>query len=161
MSRMDESSPRRTEDYLEMICRLSKEKGYTRVSELSGALNVQPPAATRMVQKLAEMKLIKYEKYGVLVLDEAGSRIGDYLLQRHEIIDKLLKVLGVSDAQRLGSHRKMEHTISRETLHCIRCFWNLRERIRDFLRHMRFSESRMRQRNKSFVGYSAQGFLVQ
>jgi Mn-dependent DtxR family transcriptional regulator len=111
-----------TEDYLEMICRLSEGKGYTRVSELSGALNVQPPAATRMVQKLAEMKLIKYEKYGVLVPDEEGKRIGDYLLLRHEIIDRFLKMLGVEDAHRLEATEKMEHTISRETLRCISLF---------------------------------------
>ena len=38
------------EDYLEMIYRLSKENGYTRINELSNALNVQPPSATRMVK---------------------------------------------------------------------------------------------------------------
>lgn len=122
MNRVDEKLTASTEDYLEMICRLSLDKGYTRVSELSGALNVQPPAATRMVQKLAELKLIKYEKYGVLVLDETGKQMGDYLLQRHDVIDKFLKILGVSDGQRLEATEKIEHTISKETLHCISLF---------------------------------------
>ena len=122
MNRMDEKLTASMQDYLEMIWRLSREKGYTRVSVLSNALNVQPPAATRMVQKLAQMKLIKYEKYGVLVLDEEGKRMGDFLLERHGIVDRFLKILGVSDAQRLEATEKIEHTIGRETLRCISLF---------------------------------------
>ena len=30
------------EDYLEMVYRLSRDKGYTRISDLASALNVQP-----------------------------------------------------------------------------------------------------------------------
>ena len=133
MNRMDEKLSASTQDYLEMICRLSQDKGYTRVSELSSALNVQPPAATRMVQKLAEMKLIKYEKYGVLVLNETGREMGNYLLQRHGIIDKFLKILGVSDSQRLESTEKMEHTIGKETLQCISLFIEYVEETPHFL----------------------------
>lgn len=122
MNRMDEALSASTQDYLEMIWRLSREKGFTRVSELSNALNVQPPAATRMVQKLAQMKLVKYERYGVLVLGEEGKRMGDFLLQRHDVIDRFLKILGVGDAQRLEATEKIEHTVDRETLRCISLF---------------------------------------
>lgn len=122
MSRVDKILTASAEDYMEMIYRLSKDKGYTRISELSSALNVQPPAATRMVQRLAEMKLVKYEKYGVLVMDEAGKKLGDYLLQRHEIVEKFLKILGVSDAQLLEATEKIEHTVDKETLRCISLF---------------------------------------
>ena len=52
------------EDYMEMIYRLSADKGFTRVNDLASALNVQPPSVTKMIQKLADLKLIKYEKYG-------------------------------------------------------------------------------------------------
>jgi Mn-dependent DtxR family transcriptional regulator len=92
MNRMDGELSASSQDYLEMIFRLSAEKGFTRVSELSEALNVQPPAVTRMVQKLAQAKLVKYERYGVLVLDEAGKRMGEYLLQRHGMIDAFLRI---------------------------------------------------------------------
>jgi Mn-dependent DtxR family transcriptional regulator len=122
MGGMDEMLTSSMQNYLETIWRLSREKGYTRISELSGALHVQPPAATRMVQKLAEMKLIKYEKYGVLVLGEEGKRMGDFLLERHGVVDRFLKILGVTDTQRLEDTEKMEHTIGRETLRCITLF---------------------------------------
>lgn len=122
MNRMDEKMTASMQDYLEMIWRLSREKGFTRVNELSGALNVQPPAATRMVQRLAEMKLLQYEKYGVLVLHEEGRRMGEFLLKRHGIVDHFLKILGVSDTCRLEATEKIEHTIGKETLRCITLF---------------------------------------
>jgi Mn-dependent DtxR family transcriptional regulator len=122
MSRMDFKLTAAGEDYLEMIFRLSKEKGYARVSELSAALNVQPPAATRMVQRLAELKLIEYEKYGVLNLTDKGKEIGEYLLQRHGTVERFLKIMGVTEEEVLEETEKVEHTMSKNTLRCLSLF---------------------------------------
>lgn len=110
------------EDYLEMICRLSKGNGFTRIYELSNALNVQPPSATKMVQKLAELKLLKYERYGIILLEKEGAEIGVLLLKRHSIIETFLRILGIKENQLLEETEKIEHTISDETLHCINSF---------------------------------------
>ena len=72
------------EDYLEMTYRLAREKGYTRMGDLATALNVQPPSASKMVQKLAEMGYLQFEKYGVIELSKKGRQLGQYLLNRHE-----------------------------------------------------------------------------
>jgi Mn-dependent DtxR family transcriptional regulator len=122
MSRMDFKLTAAGEDYLEMIFRLSKEKGYARVSELSAALNVQPPAATRMVQRLAELKLIEYEKYGVLNLTDKGKEIGEFLLQRHGTVERFLVILGVTEEEVLEETEKVEHTMSKSTLRCLSLF---------------------------------------
>lgn len=53
------------EDYLEMIYRNIEQEGYMRINTLSELLNVKPSSATRMVQKLKELGLINYEKYGI------------------------------------------------------------------------------------------------
>lgn len=106
------------EDYLEMIYRLSMNTGFTRIHELSDALNVQPPSATKMVQKLGELNLLKYEKYGVIILEESGIKLGESLLKRHNTIEALLKVLGVSQKLILIETEKVEHTISNETIKC-------------------------------------------
>lgn len=103
------------EDYLEMIYRLSEQIGFTRIHELAKALNVQPPSATKMVQKLAELKFVKYERYGIIVLTESGKTMGKYLLKRHNIIEGFFKVLGISDNV-LEQTEKVEHTISNETV---------------------------------------------
>jgi Mn-dependent DtxR family transcriptional regulator len=122
MSRADRRLTATMEDYIEMIYRLSQEKGYTRMSELSNALNVQPPAATRMVQKLAILKLIKYQKYGILELEDAGKHIGASLLARHKMVERFLKVIGVKDSVILEETEKTEHTVSKETMNCMSIF---------------------------------------
>lgn len=106
------------EDYVEMIYRLSKNDGYTRINELSNALNVQPPSVTRMIQKLAEIGLVNYEKYGVITLTDQGKIKGEMLLMRHNVVEKFLKTIGVTE-RILEETEKIEHTISRETLKCI------------------------------------------
>ncbi len=110
------------EDYLEMIYRLSSETGFTRIHDLSSSLNVQPPSATKMVQRLAAKNLLKYEKYGVIMLEEEGKVIGASLLKRHKAIENLLRMLGVEDSEILEETEKIEHTIHEETLNCFETF---------------------------------------
>lgn len=104
------------EDYLEMIYRLSKNTGFTRIHELSKALNVQPPSATKMVQRLAILNYLKYEKYGVILLKEDGKQMGEVLLKRHTIIEEFLRILDISEVVILMETEKIEHTISAETV---------------------------------------------
>ena len=103
------------EDYLEMIYRLAREKGYTRMGDLAAALNVQPPSASKMVQKLAEMGYLQFEKYGVIELSKKGSEHGQYLLKRHETLERFLAIIGVKE-QLLEETEKIEHYISPETI---------------------------------------------
>jgi Mn-dependent DtxR family transcriptional regulator len=114
------------EDYVEMIHRLSIDKGFTRINDLANALNVQPPSATKMVKKLSELKLADYERYGVVVLTESGKNIGKTLLARHNTVERLLKLLGVSNSI-LEETERIEHSINEETLKCIHDFLNFVE----------------------------------
>lgn len=107
------------EDYLEMIYRLSKEYGFTRVNDLATALNVQPPSVTKMIQKLAELKLIKYERYGVIMLEQSGVIKGKALLARHNLIEKFLIMLDVREGL-LEETEKIEHTVNEDILCGIR-----------------------------------------
>lgn len=103
------------EDYLEMIYRLSLKTGFTRINELSEALNVHPPSATRMVQKLGELDLLLYEKYGVIVLNDAGKRRGELLLKRHNTIESFFRIFGIPEEELLAETEKAEHTFSERT----------------------------------------------
>lgn len=98
------------EDYLEMIFRLSEEDSYTRVLELANALHVQPPSASRMLQRLAEEGLVEYEKYSIIRLTEQGQKIGAYLLHRHGVLEEFLGLIGVPDV--LEDAERIEHNIS-------------------------------------------------
>lgn len=110
------------EDYLEMICRLSAKNGFTRIHDLSDALKVHPPSATRMVQRLGKLNYIDYEKYGVIILKDEGKKLGEYLLKRHKIIETFLRVLGIQEEKILKETEKIEHTVSEDTALCFNAF---------------------------------------
>ncbi|SNX54019.1 iron (metal) dependent repressor, DtxR family [Thermoanaerobacterium sp. RBIITD] len=116
MKKEDKSLTASMEDYLEMIYRLSRKTGFVRLHELSDALNVQPPSATKMVQKLAELNLINYEKYGVITLGDSGKVLGERLIKRHNIISDFLRAIDVTESEILEETEKIEHTISANTL---------------------------------------------
>lgn len=103
------------EDYLEMAYRLGKTKGYTRMGDLAEALHVQPPSASKMVQKLSELGYFNYEKYGIIEFTAQGRDLGDYLLHRHHTIERFLTLIGVTQGV-LEETEKIEHNLSEETL---------------------------------------------
>lgn len=103
------------EDYLEMIYRNIRDEGYMRINTLSEMLNVKPSSATKMVQKLTELKLLDYKKYGIIFLTESGKKVGTFLLDRHNTIEKFLRTLGITD-DLLTETELIEHNISANTL---------------------------------------------
>lgn len=135
MKKEDDLLTASMEDYLEMIYRLSLDTGFTRIHDLAAALNVQPPSATKMVQKLADIKYVNYEKYGIIMLSKKGRQTGKVLLERHRIIEEFLKMLGITEGV-LEETEKIEHTISSRTVKCladfVSYFKNRPEIIREF-----------------------------
>ena len=103
------------EDYLEMICRNSGEDGYMRLNKLAGLLNVKASSASKMVRKLGELGLLKYEKYGIIVLTDAGREAGGFLLERHRIIEDFLKLLGCGEDVLIQTEL-IEHSINPGTV---------------------------------------------
>ncbi|GEA29107.1 DtxR family transcriptional regulator [Clostridium beijerinckii] len=106
------------EDYLEMIYRCSMEEKVVRLNKIAQMLNVRDSSASRMMKKFGELSLIKYERYGVIILTEEGINIGKYLLERHNIVKKFLEYL---ECKRdiLEETELIEHIISSETINNI------------------------------------------
>lgn len=113
------------EDYLEMIYRVCNEKDYVRIKELASKLNVRPSSATKIVQKLKQVGLVNYQRYGIIQLTDKGEDIGLYLLERHKVVEKFLKNLGITESL-LKDTEMIEHDISLDTLETI-------SRFNDFL----------------------------
>jgi DtxR family Mn-dependent transcriptional regulator len=103
------------EDYLEMIYRNGFDDNIVMISTLSDNLNVRPPSATKMVQKLAELGMLKYKRYGYVLLTETGSVLAKFLYERHNILELFLKNLGVNE-NLLIETELIEHSISKTTL---------------------------------------------
>ncbi|NLZ53387.1 MAG: winged helix DNA-binding protein [Thermoanaerobacteraceae bacterium] len=106
------------EDYLEMIYRSCIKEGYIRMTSLAQQLNVQASSATKTVQKLTEMGLLVYKKYGIIQLTEEGRRIGKFLLKRHRIVETFLKNIGVKE-NILRQTEMIEHHLSVDTVNNI------------------------------------------
>lgn len=103
------------EDYLEMIYRTCKSQEYVRMTNLAQQLNVQASSASKTVQKLTEIGLLVYEKYGIIQLTEKGKKIGDFLLKRHHIVEMFLKNIGVKD-NILRQTEMIEHHLTVDTV---------------------------------------------
>jgi len=128
------------EDYLEMIYRYCLTEGHVRINTISELLNFQASSATKMVQKLSELGMVDYKKYGIISLTETGSEIGKFLLLRHHIIESFLKLLGVTDSL-LRETELIEHTISVDTLNRLHALTKLMEKYpelkKEYIRMLR------------------------
>lgn len=122
MKKDDNSLTASMEDYLEMIFRLSPDAGFIRMHTLAQALNVQPSSATKMVQHLAQIGFVKYEKYGFIMLEESGKKLGAFLLKRHMIVEDFIRLIGVDDSRVLEETEKIEHMFSNDTIECFESF---------------------------------------
>ncbi|SEM82404.1 Mn-dependent transcriptional regulator, DtxR family [Mesobacillus persicus] len=120
------------EDYIEQIYILIEEKGYARVSDIAEALSVHPSSVTKMVQKLDKDQYLVYEKYRGLDLTSKGKKIGQRLVYRHELLEQLLKIIGVKEENIYQDVEGIEHHLS----------WDAIDRIGDLVQY--FEEDRNR-----------------
>lgn len=107
------------EDYLERIYQLIEEKGYARVSDIAEQLGVHPSSVTKMVQKLDQGKFLIYEKYRGLVLTPKGKKIGKRLVDRHELLEEFLRIIGVDEHLIYDDVEGIEHHLSWDAITCL------------------------------------------
>ncbi|HET6406043.1 MAG TPA: transcriptional regulator MntR [Candidatus Thermoplasmatota archaeon] len=106
----------RVEDYVEVIYELILEKGYARIVDISAHLHVSAPTATKMIQKLAEDRLVVYERYRGIALTEAGTELAKRLRERHSVVMDFLRLLDVDEATAHRATEGMEHHLDASTL---------------------------------------------
>jgi DtxR family transcriptional regulator, Mn-dependent transcriptional regulator len=92
----DTSLTSHMQDYLEMIEILSRSQKVVRVKDIAKNLNIKMPSVTVALQKLKEMGLINYERYGYVELTGKGKKIAESVYDRHtflsEFFNKILKI---------------------------------------------------------------------
>ena len=104
------------EDYLEMIYRISDAGAEpVRVGELSEHLHVTPSSASRMASFMGGAGYVNFKRYGYITLTEAGLAKGEYLIRRHETVNRFLcRLKGSSDET--AETEKIEHFLSESTV---------------------------------------------
>ncbi|RID89131.1 transcriptional regulator MntR [Peribacillus asahii] len=121
------------EDYIEQIYLLIEEKGYARVSDIAENLSVHPSSVTKMVQKLDQEKYLIYEKYRGLVLTANGRKIGQRLVYRHELLEQMLRLIGVKEENIYQDVEGIEHHLS----------WDSIDRVGDLIEYFEESPQRI------------------
>jgi Mn-dependent DtxR family transcriptional regulator len=110
------------EDYLEVIYELMKERGYARSVDISEYLGVKSPSVTSMLQRLHGMGLVVYERYRGITLTERGKRLARSVEQRHLVITRFLRILGVSESIANSDAEGIEHHVHEATIERINKF---------------------------------------
>lgn len=108
------------EDYVELIADLIDHDGAARAVEIARRMGVRQATVAKMVRRLAEHELVVTEPYRPIFLTGAGRRMAERSRERHAIVLRFLRHLGVSDETARIDAEGIEHHVSEETLELMR-----------------------------------------
>ena len=103
------------EDYLEMILRLTEEKGYARSVDIAMGLGVSKPSVSVAMKQLREGNYIVMDKDNYISLTDTGMEIAHRIYERHKVLTRMLTMIGVDEKTAEDDACKVEHDISVQT----------------------------------------------
>lgn len=103
------------EDCLKAIFLLAQEEQCASTSALAERLRISPGAVTKMVKKLAGLRLVDHSPYRGVTLTPAGEKIALEVLRHHRLLELYLhEALGYTWDQVHGEAERLEHVLSEE-----------------------------------------------
>ena len=108
------------EDYLEMILRLTEDKGYARSVDIAQGLSVSKPSVSVAMKQLREGGYIVMDKDNYISLTDSGMEIAQRIYERHKVLTRVLTLIGVDPDKAEEDACKVEHDISVDTFDAIR-----------------------------------------
>lgn len=106
----------KAEDYLRGIYEITQEKGFARIRDIANHLDVKPSSAVEMVRKLDRLQLVRYEKYGGVMLTSKGREMAEVIEKRHETFKKFLEIILVPKNVALKDAHVLEHRLHPRTI---------------------------------------------
>ena len=117
------------EDYLKAIFHLGRGGESVTTQALADRMEVSPASVTKMLKRLAEVRLVEYERYQGVHLTEAGRRVAVEILRHHRLLELFLtRALGYTWDEVHDEAELLEHFISEK----------LEARIAELLGHPSF-----------------------
>lgn len=117
------------EDYIKTIYALAQDESPVSTSRVAAARSVKPASATSMIQRLARLHLVNYEKHYGVTLTEAGEKLALEVIRHHRLLELyLMEALGFGWDEVHEQADILEHVISEK----------LEERIAAALNHPEF-----------------------
>lgn len=108
------------ENYLETIYILSKKLPVVRSVDIATELNFKKPSVSVAMKHLREKELIVVSDAGFITLTEEGLAQAEAIYERHTILTKMFKLLGVSDETAAEDACLIEHVLSDESFEAIK-----------------------------------------
>ena len=117
--RPDINSEKTTEDYLEDMLMIKKNKGYIRSIDVARHLGRTKPSVTYTTKRLKEKGYITMDNDNYITITERGLEIAEKIYTRHKILTDLFVRLGVPEDIAEEDACKIEHDISPETFNAL------------------------------------------
>ena len=104
------------EDYVEAIAEVVESEGACRVKDLAGRFGVSHVTVVRIVKRLEGEGYVATEPYRPIELTAKGKRLARDCRERHEIVYRFLRAIGVDERTAAIDSEGIEHHVSRQTL---------------------------------------------
>src|SRR5438309_11903721 len=103
------------EDTLKAIFLLGQEDAGAGTSALAERLGISPGAVTKMVKKLAALRLVDHSPYRGVTLTPAGEKVALEVIRHHRLLELYLhEALGYAWDQVHSEAERLEHVLSEE-----------------------------------------------
>lgn len=114
------------ENYLETILVLSKMQPDVHAIDICSYMGYSRPTVSIVLKKMKEQELVNVDEENHITLTNEGKTIADQVLERHNVVSKLLMLLGVDKDTALNDACKIEHDISPATFEALKnCYARL------------------------------------
>jgi len=123
---------RKAEDYLEAILNITEKKGYTRVKDITQALDVKPSSVVEMLKRLNSSEHVIYKKYDGVTLTQVGKDVAAVVKDRHDTIKAFLVIIKVPGAIADKDACIMEHELDSKTIEQVKSLVNFVKSAPDY-----------------------------
>jgi len=106
----------RIEDFLEIIVELEDRNGEARVADIASNLAISRPTVVRMLSKMAKDGWIEQVPYRPVKLCPKGREHAEWMRERHSILFRFLRNLGVEETTAHHETEGIEHHLSEDTV---------------------------------------------
>ena len=108
------------EMYLETILILSEQKSFVRAIDIGEHMGFSKPSVSRAVGLLRSGGFVTVGDGGGISLTDTGREVADKIYERHLLLTRFLKDLGVNEDVAAEDACRMEHVISDESFTAIK-----------------------------------------
>ena len=108
------------EMYLETILILSWDRELVRAVDVGDYMGYSKPSVSRALGLLKAGEYVTVEKDGAIRLTEIGREVAETIYERHDLITRWLRLMGVSPETAVEDACKIEHVISAESFEALK-----------------------------------------